>query len=144
VRPNERSRAHREGRSRGRHQLAPEIDLTGQVCADFIGRRIYSRIGGQMDFIRGAARSAGGKPIIALPSTAAGGTLSRVVLELKAGAGVVTTRGHVQWVVTEYGATNLHGKTLRERREALIAIAHPDFRAALRRVLIEIRHFDMA
>ena len=123
---------------------ALEIDLTGQVCADSIGHRIYSGIGGQMDFIRGAARSQGGKPIIALPSTAAGGTLSRIVLELHAGAGVVTTRGHVRWVVTEYGAVNLHGKTLRERGEALISIAHPDFRAALRRELSALRHFDMS
>jgi acyl-CoA hydrolase len=122
---------------------ALEIDLTGQVCADSIGHRIYSGIGGQMDFIRGAARSAGGKPIIALPSTASGGRLSRIVLELKAGAGVVTTRGHVRWIVTEYGAVNVHGKTLRERGEALIAIAHPDFRGALRRELVALRHFDM-
>ena len=122
---------------------ALEIDLTGQVCADSIGHRIYSGIGGQMDFMRGAARSAGGKPIIALPSTAARGKLSRIVLELKAGAGVVTTRGHVRWVVTEYGAVDLHGMTLRQRGEALIAIAHPDFRAELRRELASLRHFDM-
>lgn len=112
---------------------AIEIDLTGQVCADSIGHRIYSGIGGQMDFIRGAARSRGGKPIIALPSTAAGGTVSRIVSELKPGAGVVTTRGHVHWIVTEYGVVNLHGLTLRERAEALISIAHPDARAELRR-----------
>jgi acyl-CoA hydrolase len=97
-----------------------------------------------MDFIRGAARSVGGKPIIALPSTAAGGKVSRITLELKPGAGVVTTRGHVQWVVTEHGAVNLHGKTLRERGEALISIAHPDFRAELRRGLDQLRHFDLA
>ncbi len=121
---------------------ALEVDLSGQVCADSIGHRIYSGIGGQMDFIRGAARSRGGKPIIALPSTAAGGQLSRIVLELKAGAGVVTTRGHVRWVVTEHGAVDLHGKTLRERADALIGIAHPDFRAALRRDLCALRHFD--
>jgi acyl-CoA hydrolase len=120
---------------------AIEIDLTGQVCADSLGHRIYSGIGGQMDFVRGAARSRGGKPIIALPSTAAAGGLSRIVLELKPGAGVVTTRGHVQWVVTEYGAVNLHGKTLRERAEALISIAHPDFRAELRRDVTNVRHF---
>jgi acyl-CoA hydrolase len=123
---------------------AIEIDLTGQVCADSMGHRIYSGIGGQMDFIRGAARSVGGKPIIALPSTAAGGKVSRITLELKPGAGVVTTRGHVQWVVTEHGAVNLHGKTLRERGEALISIAHPDFRAELRRGLDQLRHFDLA
>jgi acyl-CoA hydrolase len=112
---------------------AIQIDLTGQVCADSIGHRIYSGIGGQMDFIRGAARSRGGKPIIALPATAAGGRLSRIVWELEPGAGVVTTRGHVHWVVTEYGAVNLHGLTLRERAEALISITHPDFRAELTR-----------
>jgi acyl-CoA hydrolase len=122
---------------------AIEIDLSGQVCADSIGHRIYSGIGGQMDFVRGAARSLGGKPIIALPSTAGEGKFSRIVLELKAGAGVVTTRGHVRWVVTEHGAVDLHGKTLRERGEALISIAHPDFREALRRDLQAVRHFDM-
>ena len=118
---------------------AIQIDLTGQVCADSIGHRIFSGIGGQMDFIRGAALSRGGKPIIALPSTAAGGKLSRIVVQLNQGAGVVTTRGHVHWVVTEYGAVNLHGKTLRERAEALISIAHPDFRAELRRDLAKAR-----
>ena len=123
---------------------AIEIDLTGQVCADSIGHRIYSGIGGQMDFIRGAARSLGGKPIIAMPSTAAGGTVSRIALQLKGGAGVVTTRGHVRWVVTEHGAVDLHGKTLRERGEALISVAHPDFRAGLRTELDQLRHFDMA
>jgi 4-hydroxybutyrate CoA-transferase len=123
---------------------ALEIDLTGQVCADSLGHRIYSGIGGQMDFIRGAAVSTGGKPIIALPATAAKGTLSRIVPELKPGAGVVTTRGHVHWVVTEFGAVNLHGKTLRERGEALISIAHPDFRLKLRKALAEIRHFVMS
>jgi acyl-CoA hydrolase len=112
---------------------AIQIDLTGQVCADSMGHRIYSGIGGQMDFIRGAARSRGGKPIIALPSTAAGGRVSRIVWELEPGAGVVTTRGHVHWVVTEYGAVNLHGLSLRERANALISIAHPDFRPELTR-----------
>jgi len=116
-----------------------QVDLTGQVCADSIGHRIYSGIGGQMDFIRGAARSRGGKPIIALPSTAAGGTVSRIVAELRPGAGVVTTRGHVHWVVTEQGAVNLHGLALRERAESLISIAHPDFRAELRRDVARVR-----
>jgi acyl-CoA hydrolase len=117
------------------------VDLTGQVCADSIGHRIYSGIGGQADFIRGAALSPGGKPIIALRSTAAKGQCSRIVSELAPGSGVVTTRGHVHWVVTEYGAVNLHGRTLRERGEALISIAHPDFRAALRREFAAVRHF---
>jgi acyl-CoA hydrolase len=120
---------------------AIQIDLTGQVCADSIGHRIFSGIGGQMDFIRGAALSRGGKPIVALPSTAARGKISRLVLELNPGAGVVTTRGHVHWVVTEYGAVNLHGKSLRERGEALISIAHPDFRPELLRDLAQVRHF---
>ena len=120
---------------------ALEIDLSGQVVADSIGYRIYSGIGGQMDFIRGAALSRGGKPIIALPSTAARGELSRIVPALKPGAGVVTTRGHVHWVVTEYGAVNLFGQSLRRRAELLIGIAHPDFRAELRRAVAETRHF---
>ncbi|MCG3124924.1 MAG: Butanoate coenzyme A-transferase [Phycisphaerales bacterium] len=122
---------------------ALEIDLTGQVCADSIGHRIYSGIGGQMDFIRGAALSNGGKPIIALPSTAAGGKISRIAAELTAGAGVVTTRGHVHWVVTEYGAVNLYGLTLRQRGEALISIAHPDFRSELARKLNATRHYSV-
>jgi 4-hydroxybutyrate CoA-transferase len=120
---------------------AIQIDLSGQVCADSIGHRVFSGIGGQMDFIRGAALSRGGKPIIALPSTASGGSISRLVVELNAGAGVVTTRGHVHWVVTEYGAVNLHGKSLRERADALISIAHPDFRAGLRAEMARARHF---
>ncbi|HEX9206560.1 MAG TPA: acetyl-CoA hydrolase/transferase C-terminal domain-containing protein [Candidatus Deferrimicrobiaceae bacterium] len=120
-----------------------QVDLTGQICADSIGHRIYSGIGGQMDFIRGAALSRGGKPILALRSTASGGKISRIVPELNPGAGVVTTRGHVHWVITEYGAVNLHGKTLRERGEALISIAHPDFRAELARALRAIRHFSV-
>ena len=119
---------------------ALEVDLSGQVVADSIGARIYSGIGGQMDFIRGAALSAGGKPSIALPSTASGGRVSRIASRIRAGAGVVTTRGHVHWVVTEYGAVDLFGKTLRERADALIGIAHPDARAELRREFAETRH----
>lgn len=111
---------------------AIEVDLTGQVVADSIGYRLYSGIGGQMDFIRGAALSHGGVPIIALPSTAAGGQVSRIVGAVREGAGVVTTRGHVHWIVTEYGAVDLWGKSLRERADALISIAHPDFREELR------------
>ena len=120
---------------------ALQIDLTGQVCADSMGHKIYSGIGGQMDFIRGAAVSPGGKPIIALPSTAAKGTVSRIVPELYPGAGVVTTRGHVHWVVTEYGAVNLHGLTLRERGAALVSIAHPDFRQELLQKLRDLKRF---
>jgi acyl-CoA hydrolase len=120
---------------------AIQLDLTGQVCADSIGHRVYSGIGGQMDFIRGAALSEGGKPIIALPSTAKCGGVSRIVPELAAGAGVVTTRGHVHWVVTEYGAVNLHGKSLRERGELLAAVAHPEFRGELKAWLRRERHF---
>ncbi len=112
---------------------AIEVDLTGQVCADSIGHMFYSGVGGQVDFVRGAARSKGGKPIIALPSTAKDGTVSRIVATLKPGAGVVTTRNDVHYVVTEYGVASLHGKTIRQRAEALIAIAHPDFREELRR-----------
>jgi acyl-CoA hydrolase len=122
---------------------AIEVDLSGQVVADSIGHRIYSGIGGQMDFMRGAALSTGGVPIIALPSTAAKGTVSRIVPTLKPGSGVVTTRGHVHWIVTEYGAVDLWGKSLRQRAEALISIAHPDFRAELRRQVAEIRRFIM-
>jgi 4-hydroxybutyrate CoA-transferase len=119
---------------------ALEVDLSGQIVADSIGFRIYSGIGGQMDFVRGAALSPGGKPIVALPSTAAGGTASRIVASIRPGAGVVTTRGHVHWVVTEYGAVNLFGLTLRQRAEALISIAHPDARAELCRAFAEARH----
>ncbi len=110
---------------------ALEIDLTGQVCADSIGTAIYSGFGGQLDFMRGAARSRGGKPIIALPATAQRGTMSRIVPLLKPGAGVVTTRGDVHYVVTEFGVAQLYGRTLRQRARALIDIAHPQFREAL-------------
>jgi len=109
---------------------AIEIDLTGQVCADSIGTYQYSGIGGQMDFIRGASLSEDGKPIIALPSVTSKGQ-SRIVAFLKEGAGVVTTRGHVHWVVTEYGSVNLFGKSLKQRGKALISIAHPDHQESL-------------
>jgi acetyl-CoA hydrolase len=107
------------------------VDLTGQVCADSLGRTIYSGVGGQADFIRGAARARRGKPIIVLPSTAKGGSLSRIVDALPEGAGVVTTRADVHYVVTEHGVAHLYGKSLRERARALIAVAHPDFRDEL-------------
>lgn len=110
---------------------ALEVDLTGQVCADSVGSKFYSGIGGQVDFIRGAARSEGGKPIIALPSTAREGSLSRIVTRLSVGAGVVTTRGDVHYVATEYGIVYLHGKSIRHRAIALISIAHPKFREQL-------------
>lgn len=108
-----------------------EIDLTGQVCADSLGYKFYSGIGGQVDFIRGSARSRGGKAIIAMPSTAKGGRVSRIVPHLTEGAGVVTTRGDVHYVITEYGTAYLHGKSIRERVLALINIAHPKFRTEL-------------
>jgi acyl-CoA hydrolase len=110
---------------------AISIDLTGQVCADSIGWRLYSGVGGQMDFIRGAALAPEGLPIIALPATAAGGTVSRITPFLQEGAGVVTTRAHVRIVVTEFGCADLYGKSIRERARALIQIAHPDFRGEL-------------
>ncbi len=116
---------------------AIEVDLTGQVCSDSIGRRNYSGIGGQVDFLRGAARSHGGRPIIALPSTARKETRSRIVATLKPGAAVTTSRGDVHCVVTEYGVADLHGKNLRERARALIGIAHPDFREELEREAFE-------
>ncbi len=111
---------------------AIQVDVTGQVCADSIGPRLFSGVGGQMDFMRGAALSLGGKPIIALPSTATDDTVSRIVPTLAEGAGVTTTRAHVQYVVTEYGVAALHGRSIRERVNALIAIAHPAFRDELR------------
>ena len=106
---------------------AIEVDLTGQVCSDSIGPRIYSGFGGQVDFIRGAARAKNGKPIIALPATAQGGKMSRIVPFLKQGAGVVTTRADVHYVITEYGVAHIFGKNLRERTQALISIAAPEF-----------------
>lgn len=115
---------------------AIEIDLTGQVCADSIGTYQYSGIGGQMDFMRGASLSEDGMPIIALPSVTSKGQ-SRIVSFLKEGAGVVTTRGHVHWVVTEYGVTDLFGKNLKQRGKALISIAHPDHRESLERSFYE-------
>lgn len=115
---------------------AIQIDITGQVCADSIGPNFFSGIGGQVDFIRGAAMSPEGKPIIALPATAKGGTVTRIVPTLDEGAGVVTSRGDVHYVVTEYGVAYLHGKTIRERSMALIEIAHPDFRPYLRSVVV--------
>ncbi|MBI5281628.1 MAG: acetyl-CoA hydrolase/transferase family protein [Candidatus Solibacter usitatus] len=110
---------------------ALQVDITGQVCADSIGAKLYSGVGGQVDFIRGAAHSEGGKPIIALPSTAKKGTVSRIAPILDPGAGVVTSRADVHYVVTEHGVAFLHGKTLRERTEALIGIADPKFREML-------------
>jgi acyl-CoA hydrolase len=110
---------------------ALQIDLTGQVCSDSIGNKFYSGIGGQVDFIRGASRSKGGKPIIAISSTAKDDKISRIVPMLSPGAGVVTSRGLVRYVVTEYGVANLHGKTIRERAQSLIEIAHPKFRSEL-------------
>ena len=110
---------------------ALQVDITGQVCADSIGTFFYSGIGGQVDFIRGASRCKGGKPIIAIPSTAKGGTVSRIAPMLDPGAGVVTSRGSVHYVVTEYGVAYLHGRTIRQRAEALIEIAHPKFREGL-------------
>ncbi len=110
---------------------AIEIDLTGQVCADSMGHRFYSGVGGQVDFVRGAARSKGGKPIIALPSTTKQDTISRIVSALQPGAGVVTSRHDVHYVVTEYGVAALYGKSIRQRVQALIAIAHPNFRDEL-------------
>jgi acyl-CoA hydrolase/GNAT superfamily N-acetyltransferase len=107
------------------------VDLTGQVCSDSIGSRFYSGIGGQVDFMRGAAKSKGGRPVIALPSTARNGTVSRIVSDLEMGAGVVTSRGDVHYVVTEYGVAYLHGKSVAERAQALVEIAHPNFRAEL-------------
>ena len=117
---------------------AIEVDLTGQVCADSIGPKLYSGVGGQLDFIYGASRSKDGVPIIALPSTAK--NFSRIVSMLKPGAGVVTTRNHVHYVVTEYGIAELYGKTIRQRAQALIKIAHPEFREELTRQAKELHY----
>lgn len=121
---------------------ALEIDLTGQVCADSIGSKFFSGVGGQVDFNRGAAKSRGGKAIIAMPSTAKGGTVSRIMTHLSEGAGVVTTRAGVHYVVTEYGVAYLHGKSIQERALALISIAHPKFRADLLRDAIEAKYLS--
>jgi RimJ/RimL family protein N-acetyltransferase len=120
--------------------VALQVDLTGQVCADSLGTKFYSGIGGQVDFNRGAARSPGGKAIIALPSTAREGAISRIVSQLSPGAGVVTTRADVHYVVTEYGVAYLHGKNVQERALALISIAHPGFRARLLEEAIEAKY----
>jgi acetyl-CoA hydrolase len=117
---------------------AIEVDLTGQVCADSIGPKLYSGVGGQLDFIYGASRSKGGVPIIALPSTAK--NFSRIVPTLKPGAGVVTSRNHVRYIVTEYGVADLYGKTIRQRAKALINIAHPVFRHQLMREATELHY----
>jgi acyl-CoA hydrolase len=122
---------------------ALQVDLTGQVCADSLGRRFFSGIGGQVDFVRGAAMSEGGRPIIALPSTAKGGTISRITPMLSEGAGVVTSRGDVHTIVTEWGVAHLHGKTIRERARALIDIAHPDYREELTRTAHDLRWLPM-
>ena len=121
---------------------ALQVDLTGQVCADSIGLRPYSGFGGQLDFMRGAARSKGGMPIIALPSTAKNGTVSRIAPMLEPGAGVVTTRADVHYVVTEHGIAYLHGKSLRERAEALIQIADPNFRAELEEFAVRAHYLE--
>ncbi len=122
---------------------AIEVDLTGQVCSDSIGPRLYSGVGGQVDFIYGASRSKGGKPIIALPSMAVmkdGSKVSKIVAMLKPGAGVVTTRNHVHYVVTEYGVARLYGKTIRQRARALIDVAHPAFREELEQKAYELKY----
>jgi 4-hydroxybutyrate CoA-transferase len=119
---------------------AIEVDITGQVCADSIGPRIFSGFGGQVDFIRGAAVSKGGKPIIALPSTTKGDSISRIVPQLKPGAGVVTTRADVHWVVTEFGAVNLFGMSYRDRVKKMISISHPNFREDLERYAKEQKY----
>lgn len=122
--------------------MALEIDLTGQVCADSLGSKFFSGVGGQVDFNRGAAKAPGGKAIIALPSTAQDGSLTRIVTRLSPGAGVVTTRAGVHYVATEYGVAYLHGKSVQERSMALISIAHPKFREQLLREAIEAKYLS--
>ncbi|PIE91280.1 MAG: 4-hydroxybutyrate CoA-transferase [Acidobacteria bacterium] len=122
---------------------ALQIDITGQVCADSIGTNTFSGVGGQMDFVRGAALSRGGKAIIALPSSAKGGTISRIVSTLTPGSGVVTTRAHVQYIVTEYGIADMRGKSTLERARELINIAHPNFREQLKKEAREIWDFKL-
>ncbi len=119
---------------------AIEVDLTGQVCADSIGPAFYSGVGGQVDFVRGAARSEGGMPIIAMPSTAKDGTLSRIVPNLTPGAGVTTSRNDVHYIATEYGVADLYGRTIRERAQQLVEIAHPKFRAELAEAAEKLYH----
>ena len=115
---------------------ALQIDLTGQVCADSLGTEVYSGVGGQVDFVYGASRSQGGKAIIAMPSMTARGS-SKIAPALLSGAGVVTTRAHMHWLVTEYGAVNLYGKSLQERARLIISIAHPDHQESLDRAAFE-------
>jgi acyl-CoA hydrolase len=117
---------------------AIQVDLSGQVCADSFGTKIYSGVGGQMDFIRGATLSENGKAIIALPATAKNDTISRIVPTLTQGSGVVTTRAHVHYIATEYGIANLYGKSLRERARELIKISHPKFREELERAAHDV------
>jgi 4-hydroxybutyrate CoA-transferase len=122
---------------------AIEVDLTGQVCSDSIGPKLYSGVGGQLDFVYGASRSKDGVPVIALPSTTTlrdGRVISRITAMLQRGAGVVTTRNHVRYVVTEYGVANLYGKTIRQRAAQLISVAHPEFRADLTRQARELNY----
>jgi len=121
---------------------ALEIDLTGQVCAESIGQKFYSGFGGQLDFIRGAARAKGGKPVIAMPSTAKNGTMSRIVPMLNPGAGVLTTRADVHYVATEFGIVDLFGRSVRERAELLISVAHPSFREQLFEHCLRARWFQ--
>jgi acyl-CoA hydrolase len=121
---------------------AIQVDVTGQVCSDSIGTRPYSGFGGQVDFMRGASRAKGGKPMIALPATCKQDAVSRIVPMLDAGAGVVTTRADVHYVATEYGVAYLHGKNLRQRAEALIAIAHPKFRDSLYEFAVKAHYME--